>query len=137
LPSSEKSSSKCSAIISGDNLSQSVLVVDDEKSLRDFVRRNLEVRGYKVLTASNGLEALAISKNENIQLVIMDIMMPHMDGMTALRRIRQSWPETSVIMFTGKGSEEIAVEAAPFPGSTTAPAAGRSRPALSTSPVPG
>lgn len=58
-----------------------VLVVDDEKSLRDFVRRNLEVRGYKVLIASNGLEALALFKNQNVELVIMDIMMPHMDGL--------------------------------------------------------
>ena len=65
-----------------------VLVVDDEKPLRDFVRRNLEVRGYKVLTASNGLEALAIFKNENVQLVIMDIMMPHMDGWSVLGALK-------------------------------------------------
>jgi len=62
-----------------------VLVVDDEKPLRDFVRRNLEVRGYKVLTASNGLEAMAVFQNENVHLVIMDIMMPHMDGLETTR----------------------------------------------------
>jgi len=81
-----------------------VLVVDDEKPLRDFVRRNLEVRGYKVLTASNGLEALAIFKNENIELVIMDIMMPHMDGLEATRRIRQD-SHVPIIILTAMGEE--------------------------------
>ena len=65
-----------------------VLVVDDEKPLRDFVRRNLEIRGYKVLTASNGLEALALFNNEHIELVIMDVMMPHLDGLETTRRMR-------------------------------------------------
>ncbi len=81
-----------------------VLVVDDEKPLRDFVRRNLDVRGYKVLTASNGLEALAIFKNENIQLVIMDIMMPHMDGLETTRRIRQQ-SHIPIIILTAMGEE--------------------------------
>jgi two-component system KDP operon response regulator KdpE len=88
----------------------SVLVVDDEKSLRDFVRRNLEVRGYKVLTAANGLEALAVLKNENLQLVIMDIMMPHMDGLEATRRIRAS-SHVPIIILTAMGEEADKVRA--------------------------
>ena len=91
-------------------MSVHVLVVDDEKPLRDFVRRNLEVRGYKVLTASNGLEALSIFKNENVQLVIMDIMMPHMDGLEALRRIRQE-SHVPIIILTAMGEESDKVRA--------------------------
>lgn len=87
-----------------------VLVVDDEKSLREFVRRNLEVRGYKVLTASNGLEALALFSSENIQLVIMDIMMPHMDGLEATRRIRQE-SRVPIIILTAMGEEADKVRA--------------------------
>ena len=87
-----------------------VLVVDDEKPLREFVRRNLEVRGYKVLTASNGLEALAIFQNETIQLVIMDIMMPHMDGLEATRRIRQE-SVIPIIILTAMGEEADKVRA--------------------------
>jgi two-component system KDP operon response regulator KdpE len=91
-------------------MSINVLVVDDEKPLRDFVRRNLEVRAYKVLTASNGLEALAIFKNENIQLVIMDIMMPHMDGLETTRRIRQN-SHVPIIILTAMGEEADKVRA--------------------------
>ena len=87
-----------------------VLVVDDEKSLRDFVRRNLEVRGYHVLTASNGIEALANFQNENIHLVIMDIMMPHMDGLEATRRIRQE-SHVPIIILTAMGEETDKVRA--------------------------
>lgn len=67
-----------------------VLVVDDEKSLRDFVRRNLEVRGFKTLAAANGLEALAIFDNQKVDLVILDIMMPHLNGLDTIERIRRS-----------------------------------------------
>ena len=59
-----------------------VLVVDDETSLRDFVRRNLEVRGYSVLTAANGLEALAIFNTHIVSLVILDVMMPRIPPLT-------------------------------------------------------
>ncbi len=87
-----------------------VLVVDDEKPLREFVRRNLEVRGYKVHTASNGLEAMAIFQNENIQLVIMDIMMPHMDGLETTRRMRQV-SHVPIIILTAMGEESDKIRA--------------------------
>jgi len=87
-----------------------VLVVDDEKSLRDFVRRNLEARHYKVLTASNGLEALAVFKSENVDLVILDLMMPHLDGLETTRRIRES-SKTPIIILTALGEESDKVQA--------------------------
>jgi len=87
-----------------------VLVVDDEKPLRDFVRRNLEVRGYKVLNASNGLEALAIFNNTQIDLVILDIMMPHLDGLETTRRIREH-SLVPIIILTAMGEESVKVSA--------------------------
>ncbi|MCA9932995.1 MAG: response regulator transcription factor [Ardenticatenaceae bacterium] len=87
-----------------------VLVVDDEKSLRDFVRRNLEIRGYQVFTAANGLEALAIFHNENIDLVILDLMMPHMDGLETIRRIRQN-ALVPIVILSALGQEEDKIQA--------------------------
>lgn len=89
---------------------QTVLVVDDERALRDFVRRNLEVRGYKVLTATNGLEALALFQKEKVDLVILDIMMPHLDGLETTRRIRQT-SITPIIILTALGEETDKVRA--------------------------
>ena len=87
-----------------------VLVVDDEKPLRDFVRRNLEVRGYHVSTASNGVEAMAVFQNENVHLVILDIMMPHMDGLETTRRIREE-SRVPIIILTAMGEEADKVRA--------------------------
>lgn len=87
-----------------------VLVVDDEKPLRDFVRRNLEARGYQVLNAANGLEALAIFKNEQVDLVILDIMMPHLDGLETARRIRED-SHVPIIILTAMGEEVDKVRA--------------------------
>jgi two-component system KDP operon response regulator KdpE len=87
-----------------------VLVVDDEKPLRDFVRRNLEVRNFRVETASNGLEALAIFNTQTIDLVIMDIMMPHLDGLETTRRIRQT-SLVPIIILTALGEETDKVHA--------------------------
>ncbi|MFZ5820151.1 MAG: response regulator transcription factor [Chloroflexota bacterium] len=87
-----------------------VLVVDDEKALRDFVRRNLEVRGYKILTATNGLEAMALFQKEKVDLVILDIMMPHLDGLETTRRIRQT-SITPIIILTALGEEADKIRA--------------------------
>ncbi len=92
------------------SLTPIVLVVDDEKSLRDFVRRNLEVRGFHVLIASNGLEALAAFSGTNIDLVILDIMMPHLDGLETVRRIRQT-STVPIIILTAMGEESDKVKA--------------------------
>jgi two-component system KDP operon response regulator KdpE len=91
-------------------MSVTVLVVDDEKPLRDFVRRNLEAREYRVLSASNGLEALAIFKNEQVDLVILDIMMPYLDGLETARRIREN-SIVPIIILTAMGEEADKVRA--------------------------
>lgn len=87
-----------------------VLVVDDEKALRDFVRRNLEVRGFQVFSAANGLEALALFQNNTVDLVVLDLMMPHMDGLETVRRIRQS-SLVPVIILSALGEEEDKIRA--------------------------
>jgi two-component system KDP operon response regulator KdpE len=87
-----------------------VLVVDDETSLRDFVRRNLEVRGYSVVTAANGLEALAIFNTHIVSLVILDVMMPRMDGLETIRRIRQN-STIPIIILSALGEETDKIQA--------------------------
>src|ERR1700724_4014018 len=66
-----------------------ILVAEDEVALRDFVSRNLRVRGFDVYEASNGLEALAVWERENPHLLILDIMMPRMDGLEVCSRVRE------------------------------------------------
>jgi two-component system, OmpR family, KDP operon response regulator KdpE len=87
-----------------------VLIVDDEKSLRDFVRRNLEVRSFHTLTASNGLEALALFNTHNVDLVILDVMMPGMDGLETIRRIRQD-SLVPIIVLSALGEENDKIQA--------------------------
>jgi signal transduction histidine kinase len=87
-----------------------VLIIDDEKVILDLTTIILKNRGYTVYTASDAPSGLEMIANFNPELVLLDYMMPGMDGLTALREIRQRFPDSYVIMFTGKGSEEIAVE---------------------------
>ncbi len=65
-----------------------ILVVDDEKSLREFVCRNLEIRGFHAPSAINGIEAIKLFNQQAVDLVILDLMMPKMDGLEVIRRIR-------------------------------------------------
>ena len=87
-----------------------VLVVDDEKSLLDFVRHNLEERGYKTYTATNGLEALAIFNQEAIDLVILDVMMPDMNGLETIRRIREN-STVPIVVLSALGQEQDKIQA--------------------------
>jgi signal transduction histidine kinase len=89
---------------------KTILIVDDEKINLDLTARVFRNRGFKVLTAANAPEALALVKGNNPEIVVLDYMMPEMDGFSALKEIRQRFPATYVIILTGRGSERIAVE---------------------------
>jgi two-component system KDP operon response regulator KdpE len=86
----------------GENL---VLVVDDEARMIRFVRMNLELEGFQVAEANNGLEALEKVRDELPDLVVLDVMMPEMDGFETLERLREI-STVPVIMLTVKGDEE-------------------------------
>ncbi len=81
-----------------------ILVVDDEKLIRSVIKDYLENENMNVLEAENGLEALRIFKEEKIDLIILDIMMPKMDGYETLKEIRKL-AETPVIMLTAMKEE--------------------------------
>ncbi|RLT21192.1 MAG: DNA-binding response regulator, partial [Chloroflexi bacterium] len=81
-----------------------VLVVDDEVRITSMMRMNLEAEGVRVIAASNGREALDAIREEIPDIVILDVMMPGMDGYETLRRIRTS-SQVPVIMLTAKDEE--------------------------------
>ena len=90
-----------------------ILVVDDEPRIVRFVQMNLELEGYQVSTASSGLEAIDKVRREIPNLVILDIMMPEMDGYETLERIRRV-SNVPVIMLTVKAEEEDKVRGLEF-----------------------
>ena len=82
-----------------------ILVVDDEARMIDFIRMNLNVEGFQVLEARNGLEALDMVRKHIIDLIILDVMMPQLDGFETLRMIRE-FSNVPVIMLTAKDDED-------------------------------
>ncbi len=87
-----------------------ILVVDDEPLVRRSLSEFLTLEGYSVTTASNGKEALEQLKNSVPDIVISDMKMPEMDGVTLLRKLKKEYPQVNVIIMTGYGSIESAVE---------------------------
>ena len=81
-----------------------ILVVDDERIIVKGIKFNLENEGYEVDSAENGAEAVEILRNVKIDLVILDLMMPVMDGLEACRRIRE-FSMVPIIMLTAKGED--------------------------------
>ena len=88
-----------------------ILVVDDEKSMRDFLSIMLKKEGYEVVTAENGGDALKTVQGEIFDLVISDVKMPELDGIDVLKAVKEVSPETVVIMITAFATTETAVEA--------------------------
>jgi DNA-binding response OmpR family regulator len=86
-----------------------VLVVDDEQRMIGFIRMNLQLEGFQVLEAHNGVEALDMVRKHIPDLIILDIMMPRLDGFETLRMLRE-FSSVPVIMLTAKGEEEDKVK---------------------------
>ena len=70
--------------------SATILVAEDEATLREFVSRNLRARGFSVIEATNGLEAMGAFAESHVDLLILDLMMPRMDGLEVVRRVRET-----------------------------------------------
>jgi len=89
----------------------SILVVDDELSIREAFYDWLKQDGYEVETAADGLEALAKVKERHYDIMLIDVKMPNMDGITLLKRLKEEDPDTAVVMMTAYGAIQDAVEA--------------------------
>lgn len=88
----------------------SILVVDDDLGVRVTVQKILSRSGYEVLTAASGDEAVQLAREKAFDLALIDLIMPGMDGIETMRRLRETSPETVAIMLTAHGTMESAIE---------------------------
>ena len=88
-------------------MSRKILVIDDESVLVETIAYNLEQAGYQVITAGDGTSALQAAHRELPDLIILDIMLPEMDGLEVCRQLRResSTATTPIMMLTAKGDE--------------------------------
>jgi len=91
-----------------------ILVVDDQKGVCFSFKKILEKLGYMVITASSGEEAMEVVTNSEPDLIIMDVMLPGIDGLEALRRIKEINPKFVVIMMTAYSTTQKAIRAMEF-----------------------
>lgn len=88
-----------------------ILVIDDDAFMRDACHQTLTRRGHKVTLAESGRKALVLLENWSFDLILLDLKMPDEDGLFVLARIKDIDPEAIVVMITGYGSIETAVQA--------------------------
>lgn len=81
-----------------------ILVVDDEEKIRNVIREYAEFEGFEVKEACDGMEAVSICKNEDFELIVMDIMMPKLDGFSAIKEIKKI-KNIPVLMLSARGEE--------------------------------
>lgn len=82
-----------------------VLLVEDEESIRKFIKINLERSGFNVLEAESGEKGLEIARRENIDVVVLDIMLPGIDGFEVCKILREEYPNIGIIMLTAKSQD--------------------------------
>ena len=90
----------------------SILLVDDETAFLDAMKRRLSKRGFKVETAESGMSALELleDKHNSIEVVVLDVKMPGIDGIDSLREIKRKFPMVEVVMLTGHATVGSAIE---------------------------
>lgn len=86
-------------------MSMNILIVEDEDSIRKFIRINLDRAGYNVFEASTGEEGLIIAENKRIDIVVLDIMLPGIDGFAVCKSLREKYPNLGIIMLTAKSQD--------------------------------
>ncbi len=96
--------------ISTEQLTQHVLVVDDDRAVRESLRRSLEFNGYTVSLAADGAEALASIAQQAPDVVVMDVMMPRLDGIEATRALRAAGNDLPILVLTARDSVGDRVE---------------------------
>lgn len=87
-----------------------MLLVDDEEQFVDVLAQRLQTRGFTVSTAFNGDDAIALVEEHDVDVVILDVQMPGRNGIEALQEIKRIRPITEVIMLTGHGTVETAIQ---------------------------
>jgi len=88
-----------------------ILIVDDEPHIREVIRGVVEAAGYRTYTAENGTQALRLLHTQPVDVMVADIIMPEMSGLTLLREATRQFPDVPVILLTGQPSVEAAVHA--------------------------
>ena len=94
----------CSAAVKSAGRSTRVLVVDDDAGIRNFLRMLLELEGYEVATAGNGIDALEAQRQDPAAIVLTDIFMPDAEGMETIVRLREEFPQVRIIVMSGGGA---------------------------------
>jgi DNA-binding NtrC family response regulator len=92
-------------------MAEKVLLVDDEKDFLEVMAERMAARGIEVSTASSAAEAIRLAEKESFDAIIVDLMMPEMDGIEALKLLKKKKPETQVILLTGHATLEKGIEA--------------------------
>ncbi len=90
--------------MSNNNSSQKILIVEDDETLQQTLKYNLEVEGYSVVTASDGQAGLEMARNEPLDLIVLDIMLPGLDGLSICRILRREL-DVPIIVLTARSSE--------------------------------
>jgi len=92
-------------------MSEKVLIVDDEEDFLEVMAERIRIQGMEVLTATSAEEALKMIAKESYDAVIMDFMMPVIDGFKALKLLKEKKPEVQIILLTGNVPEQKRIEA--------------------------